>query len=88
MTGADVLDIARDTIWTVLLLSAPMMVVALVIGVAISLLQALTQIQEMTLAFIPKILAMFVTLLLSLPFMGDVLQSYMARIAERIISPG
>jgi flagellar biosynthetic protein FliQ len=88
MTGADVLDIARDTIWTVLILAAPMMVVALVIGVAISLLQALTQIQEMTLAFIPKILAMFVTLFLSLPFMGDVLHSYMARIAERIISPG
>ncbi len=88
MNGADVLDIARDTIWTVLILAAPMMVVALVVGVAISLLQALTQIQEMTLAFIPKILAMFVTLLLSLPFMGDVLQSYMARIAERIISPG
>jgi len=88
MTGAEVLDIARDTIWTVLILAAPMMVVALVIGVAISLLQALTQIQEMTLAFIPKIIAMFVTLLLALPFMGDVLQSYMARIAERIISPG
>jgi flagellar biosynthetic protein FliQ len=88
MTGADVLDIARDAIWTVLLLSAPMMVVALVVGVAISLLQALTQIQEMTLTFIPKILAMFATLLLALPFMGDVLQSYMARIAERIVSPG
>jgi flagellar biosynthetic protein FliQ len=88
MTGADVLDIARDAIWTVLILSAPMMVVALVVGVAISLLQALTQIQEMTLTFIPKILAMFVTLLLALPFMGDVLQSYMTRIAERIISPG
>jgi flagellar biosynthetic protein FliQ len=88
MTGADVLDIARDAIWTVLLLSAPMMVVALVVGVAISLLQALTQIQEMTLTFIPKILAMFATLLLALPFMGDVLQSYMTRIAERIISPG
>lgn len=88
MTGPDVLDVARDTIWTVLILAAPMMLVALVVGVAISLLQALTQIQEMTLAFIPKILALFVTLFLSLPFMGDVLQSYMARIAERIISPG
>ncbi len=88
MTGADVLDVARDAIWTVLILSAPMMLVELVMGVAISLLQALTQIQEMTLAFIPKILAMFVTLLLALPFMGDVLQSYMARIAERIVSPG
>jgi len=86
MTGADVLDIARDAIWTVLILSAPMMLVALVVGVVISLLQALTQIQEMTLAFIPKIIALFVTLLLSLPFMGDVLQSYMHRIAERIVS--
>ena len=85
MTGADVLDVARDTIWTVLILAAPMMVVALVIGVAISLLQALTQIQEMTLAFIPKILAMFVTLLLALPFMGDVLQAHMTRLAARIM---
>jgi flagellar biosynthetic protein FliQ len=88
MTAADVLDIARDSIWTLLICAAPMMIVALVVGVAISLLQALTQIQEMTLAFIPKILALFVTLLLSLPFMGDVLQSYMARIAERIVSSG
>lgn len=88
MTGAEVLDVARDSIWTLLILAAPMMIVALVVGVAISLLQALTQIQEMTLAFIPKILALFVTILLALPFMGDVLQSYMARIAERIVSSG
>jgi len=88
MTGAEVLDVARDSIWTLLICAAPMMVVALVVGVAISLLQALTQIQEMTLAFIPKILALFVTILLALPFMGDVLQSYMARIAERIVSSG
>lgn len=88
MTGAEVLDVARDSIWTLLICAAPMMVVALVVGVAISLLQALTQIQEMTLAFIPKILALFVTILLALPFIGDVLQSYMARIAERIVSSG
>jgi len=88
MTGAEVLDVARDSIWTLLICAAPMMVVALVVGVAISLLQALTQIQEMTLAFIPKILALFVTILLALPFVGDVLQSYMARIAERIVSSG
>ena len=88
MTGAEVLDVARDSIWTLLICAAPMMVVALIVGVAISLLQALTQIQEMTLAFIPKILALFVTILLALPFMGDVLQSYMARIAERIVSSG
>jgi len=88
MTGADVLDVARDGILTLLIVAAPMMLVALVVGVAVSLLQAVTQIQEMTLVFIPKIIAMFLALLIALPFMGDVLQGYMTRIAERIISPG
>lgn len=88
MNSGEVIDITRDAIVTFLKVGGPLLIVALLVGVAISLLQALTQIQEMTLAFIPKILAMFVTLLLSLPFMGDVLQSYMARIAERIVSPG
>src|SRR5262249_9361676 len=88
MNGSEVLDVARDGILTLILVSSPLMIVALVVGVAVSLLQALTQIQEMTLVFVPKILAIFVALLLTLPFMGDVLQGYMARIAERIISPG
>lgn len=88
MTGADVLDVARDGIWTLLIVAEPMMLVALVVGVAISLLQAVTQIQEMTLAFIPKIIALFLILLIALPFMGDALQGYMGRIAERIVSPG
>jgi flagellar biosynthetic protein FliQ len=86
MTGAEVIDVARDGIFTLLLVSAPLLIVALVVGVAISLLQALTQIQEMTLAFVPKILAVFITFLLALPFMGDALQGYMTRIAERIVS--
>jgi flagellar biosynthetic protein FliQ len=86
MTGAEVIDVARDGIFTLLLVSAPLLIVALVAGVAISLLQALTQIQEMTLAFVPKILAVFITFLLALPFMGDALQGYMTRIAERIVS--
>jgi flagellar biosynthetic protein FliQ len=88
MTGTDVLDVARDGIWTLLIVAAPVMLVALVVGVAVSLLQAVTQIQEMTLVFIPKILAIFIALLIALPFMGDAMQSYMTRIAERIISPG
>jgi flagellar biosynthetic protein FliQ len=86
MSGAEVIDVARDGIFTLLLISSPMLVVALVVGVAISLLQALTQIQEMTLAFVPKILAVFITFLLALPFVGDALQGYMTRIAERIVS--
>ena len=86
MSGAEVLDVARDGVFTLLLVSSPLLVVALVVGVAVSLLQALTQIQEMTLAFVPKILAVFLAFLVALPFMGDVLQGYMARIAERIVS--
>jgi flagellar biosynthetic protein FliQ len=88
MTAAEVLDVARDGILTLILVASPLMLVALVVGVVISLLQALTQIQEMTLVFIPKILAIFLALLIALPFMGDVMQGYMARIAERIVAPG
>jgi flagellar biosynthetic protein FliQ len=86
MNGAEVLDVARDGIWTLLLVASPLMIVALVVGVAISLVQALTQIQEMTLVFVPKIIAIFVALLVTLPFMGDILNGYMGRIATRIIT--
>ena len=62
MNGAEVLDLARDGIFTLILVSSPLLLVALIVGVAISLLQALTQIQEMTLVFVPKILAVFIAL--------------------------
>ena len=79
MTGPEVLDVARDAIITLVLVSAPLMLVGLVVGVVISLFQALTQIQEMTLVFVPKILAIFVAMLVALPFMADVLQGHMTR---------
>ena len=85
MNGAEVIDIARDAIYTLVIVAAPLMLVGLIVGVVISLFQALTQIQEMTLVFVPKILAMFLTLVLALPFMGQVLQGYMMRITARII---
>ncbi|MGN6285327.1 MAG: flagellar biosynthesis protein FliQ [Afipia sp.] len=85
MTGAEVLDVARDAIWTIVIVSLPLLLVGLVVGVAISLVQALTQIQEQTLVFVPKILAIFVTLVLALPFMADALHSQMMRISSRII---
>lgn len=85
MTGPEVLEVSRDSIWTIVIVSSPMLVVGLVVGVAISLVQALTQIQEQTLAFVPKILAIFVTLLLALPFMADAMHSHMMRISSRII---
>lgn len=85
MTGGEVLDLAREGVWTMIFISAPVMIVGLLVGVVIALFQALTQIQEMTLVFVPKILAIFVTLLLSLPFMGQLLASFTARIAEMIL---
>jgi flagellar biosynthetic protein FliQ len=88
MTGAEVLDIARDGIWVLILISAPMMLVGLLVGVVIALFQALTQIQEMTLVFVPKIIAIFVTMLLTLPFMGATMQAFMERIVDMIIVGG
>ncbi|MGB5093492.1 MAG: flagellar biosynthesis protein FliQ [Parvibaculum sp.] len=84
MTGPEILDLARTSIYLMLQISAPMMIVALVVGIAIALLQALTQVQEMTLVFVPKIVAIFVTLLLALPFMGQALGGYMNLIAAKI----
>jgi flagellar biosynthesis protein FliQ len=88
MTGAAILDISRDGIVTFLKVGAPLMLVALMVGFAVSLLQALTQIQEQTLIFVPKILAVFAAMILMLPFMSDALAGYMTRIAARIASGG
>jgi flagellar biosynthetic protein FliQ len=88
MTGPEVMDVARDAIVTLVIVSSPLMLIGLVVGVAISLFQALTQIQEMTLVFVPKILAIFVAMLVALPFMADSLQGYMTRLAARIAAGG
>ncbi|MBV9508756.1 MAG: flagellar biosynthesis protein FliQ [Caulobacteraceae bacterium] len=84
MSGPEVLDVARDAIWLTLQLSAPILVVGLVVGVIIGLLQALTQVQEATLVFAPKILAVFVALLIFLPMMGALMNGFMLQIAGRI----
>ncbi len=86
MTGGEVLDIAREGVWTMILVAGPVMIIGLLVGVVIALFQALTQIQEMTLVFVPKILAIFVTLIVTLPFMGQLLAAYMARVAELILA--
>jgi flagellar biosynthesis protein FliQ len=86
MTGPEVLDIAREAIYTLIVVASPVMLVGLTVGIAVSLLQALTQIQEMTIAFVPKILAIFVSLLIALPFMAEKLHAEMIRIAARIAS--
>lgn len=80
-----VLDIGREAIIVVIKLAAPLMIVSLAVGLVISLFQALTQIQEMTLAFVPKILVIFISLLALLPFMMSTLVSFTNGLAERII---
>ena len=86
MNGSDVLDVARDAIWLTLQLSAPILVVGLIVGVVIGLFQALTQVQEATLIYAPKILVVFVTLLVTLPLMGALMGGFMRHIADRIAS--
>jgi len=84
MSGTEVLDVGRQAIWLTLQLSAPILLVGLVVGVALGFFQALTQIQEQTLTFAPKILAVFIALLLFLPMMGALMAGFMHQIAARI----
>jgi flagellar biosynthetic protein FliQ len=84
MSGAEVLDVGRDAIWLTIQLCAPALIVGLIVGVGIGLLQALTQIQEQTLVYAPKIVAVFVSLLIFLPLMGALMSGFMRHIAERI----
>ena len=88
MTGLEVLDISRESIWTLIIVSAPMLMVGLVVGVVIALFQALTQIQEQTLVFVPKILAIFITLLVALPFIGAQMAMLMTRVSDLIVTGG
>lgn len=87
MTAAETLDFARQSIYLLITIAAPAMLTALVVGVIIGLLQALTQIQEQTLVFVPKILAIFLVLLIALPFAGEAMATYMDDVAARIAQP-
>ncbi|MBL8697294.1 MAG: flagellar biosynthesis protein FliQ [Alphaproteobacteria bacterium] len=84
----DVLAVSRDAMWVTLKLSGPMMLVGLAVGLVVSLFQALTQIQEMTLAFVPKILAIFAIFLLMLPFMVSTMVGFTQELATRIVTGG
>lgn len=86
MTANDAIDIARDAIVVALKLGGPAMLVALIVGLVISLFQALTQIQEMTLTYVPKIVAILLALLLLMPFMLSTLEAFTQRLFERVIT--
>jgi flagellar biosynthetic protein FliQ len=84
MNGSEVLDVGRDAIWLTLQLCAPVLITGLVVGVVIGLMQTLTQIQEATLVYAPKIIAVFISLLIFLPLMGALMAGFMRQIAARI----
>jgi flagellar biosynthetic protein FliQ len=87
MGGAEALDLAREAMWVLVLLTGPVMMVGLVVGLAVGLLQALTQIQEATLVFVPKILSIFIAVILLLPFMAATMSGLMTTIVQMIIKP-
>ena len=84
MSANDVIDLARDALWVLIKVAGPTMMIALMVGLIVSLLQALTQVQEMTLAFVPKILSIFVALIIFMPFMIATITDFMHEIADRI----
>ncbi|ESJ06939.1 flagellar biosynthesis protein FliQ [Cupriavidus gilardii] len=84
MTPETVMTIATQAMKMTLLLAGPLLLVALVAGLAISLFQAATQINEMTLSFIPKLLALFITLVLVGPWMINTFVDYMREVFEGI----
>ena len=86
MNEVEVLDISRDAIFTLLKIVTPVLLVALFIGLIIGIFQALTQIQEMTLAFVPKILGVFITIILLFPFMLNQMQLLSNNLFDKIIT--
>lgn len=86
MNEEDVLEIARAAIWTILSASAPVLLAAMFFGVLVAFLQVLTQIQEVTLTFVPKIIAVFITLIISAPFIGGQISAFVTLVLSRIQS--
>lgn len=84
MNANDFIEISRDAIWVMIKLGAIPMLAGLAVGVIISLVQALTQIQEMTLSFVPKIITLFVVVILAMPFMIDVMSGFTTEVMNRI----
>ncbi|MGJ3265513.1 MAG: flagellar biosynthesis protein FliQ [Salinarimonas sp.] len=84
MNAVDALDLVQAAIWTVIVASGPAVAVAMGVGVFIALGQALTQIQEMTLTFIPKIVAILLMILFTAPFMGAQLFTFTESVYGRI----
>jgi flagellar biosynthesis protein FliQ len=88
MDSQFVIELARKAVETILLVSAPMLIAGLVVGLVISIFQAATQINEQTLAFIPKIIAVLVALLIFAPWMIKIMVSFTTGIISSIATVG
>ncbi len=86
MENVELLEITRQAILLIITISTPIMLVGLALGLIIALFQALTQIQEMTLAFVPKIIGIFLALYLLMPFMVNQLAEFTTDLADMIIT--
>ncbi len=88
MNEMEVLEISREAIFTLLKVVTPILLIALFVGLIIGIFQALTQIQEMTLAFVPKILCVFIMLIVLFPFMLNQMQMLSDMLFDKIVSGG
>ncbi len=88
MNQEEIIDVARQAILIALQVGAPILLIGLAVGVTIALFQALTQLSEMTLVFVPKILAVFLSLFFLMPYMIDILIGFTNELFDRIISLG
>ncbi len=84
MNEADALEIIRSAVWTIILGSGPAVGAAMCVGVIVALFQALTQIQETTLTFVPKIIAVFIVMTLAAPFIGGQIYAFTEQVYARI----
>lgn len=88
MNQTEIIETAREAILMVIQIGAPVMIVGLVVGVSIALIQALTQVQEITLVFVPKILAIFLSIFVFFPGFAAAMVAFMERLADRMIGLG
>ncbi len=88
MNAADVMEVSREAVVVMLKIGSPVLLLALTVGLVISLFQALTQMQEMTLTFVPKALTIVLSLMLFLPFMLGVLVTFTESLMDRIVALG
>lgn len=88
MEDEEVIETARQAILITMEISAPILLVGLIVGVSIALIQALTQVQEITLVFVPKIMAIFFAMFVFFPIMMNTLVVFMQFLADRIIGMG